>query len=278
MPATPGLAINHYITPPGHGLEAFLDDCVAAGATGVGLTERALAEVPLPALKRMLATRGLHVTSVNSAGFFLWADAARAARQREVNAGLLDAAAELGADTLVTIVGGLHDLGSPRPGALAEARRMAEQALPALAATAEARGIRLGLEPMHPMRIGSKSVLNSLRQAAALCAALPRHGIVLDLSHSWWEPELEPLLEGLAGRLMLVQLCGVALPGDPGAAQRRCGLAEGVADVGAILRLLRRCGYAGRFELEIFAEDLHGTPHRAVMQRAVADFARLATA
>jgi sugar phosphate isomerase/epimerase len=274
----PGLSINHYITPPGYRLEQFLDDCGTAGATGVGLTERALAEVPLPQLKRMLQVRGLHVTSVNSAGFFLWGDPARAERQRAVNATLLNAAAELGADTLVTIVGGLQDLGKMRPGALGQARRTVERALPAFAAAAEARGVRLGLEPMHPLRIASKSTLNSLHQAEALYATVPQHGIVLDLFHSWWEPELEPMLQRLVPRLTLVQICGVDLPATPGATQQRCEMSGGIVDVGDFMGRLRRCGYAGHFEFEIFADDLGARPHLGVMRRAVADFTRLAAA
>ena len=76
-----GLSINHYLTPAGYPLATFLDDAVAAGGSGVGLTERALAEMSVPALRRMLRDRNLRVTSVNSAGFFLWDDPARAKRQ-----------------------------------------------------------------------------------------------------------------------------------------------------------------------------------------------------
>ncbi|WP_246702109.1 sugar phosphate isomerase/epimerase [Xanthobacter sp. SG618] len=273
-----GLSINYYIAPPGYALERFLDDCAAAGATGVGLTERALEEVALPDLKRMLDERGLAVSSVNSAGFFLWGDAARAQRQVAINAALIEAAAVLCAGTLVTIGGGLGDLGTERPGDLARARRAVDAALPELCAAAEARGVRLGLETMHPIRIPTKSTVNTLTQAEALCGAHPGLGFILDVFHSWWDPDLEPVLARSIARLTLVQLSGVAQPRDPALLPARCPLSQGCVDTTELLRLLAQCGYGGPYEFELFAHELAGASVADAIRRAVDDFAALAAA
>jgi sugar phosphate isomerase/epimerase len=151
------LSINHYITPAGYPLSRFLDEAAAVGAGSVGLSERALSEADLSSLKRMLRDRELGVTSVNSAGFFLWADPERAQQQRSINATLLQAAAELSADTLVVIGGGLHDMGpQDAVSTLARARNTFEAELPALIEAAGRYGVRLGIEPMHPLRIFPK--------------------------------------------------------------------------------------------------------------------------
>lgn len=271
-----GISINHYLTPPGYPLETFLDQAVSAGANGVGITERTLSEAATPVLRAMLRERGLGVSSVNSAGFFLWADPERARVQRSVNTRLLEAAAELAADTLVVIGGGLQDMGSPHTrGALAHARAVLEAELPAMIEAAGKYGVRLGVEPMHPLRIFTKGTLNTLAQAAALCDRLPGLGVVLDLFHTWWDPDLEPMLARLSDRLRLVQLSGVAQPRHQNAAPRRCLLKQGVADVGRVLHALRRCGYRGRFEFELFAEDLEGQQVADVMTSAVAEFTSL---
>src|ERR1700758_2790067 len=102
----PGLSINHYIAPAGYPLERFFDDCKNVGATGVGLTERALGELSLATIKEMLKARQLAVTSVNSAGFFLWGDADKVGKQGEINSFLIEAAKMLGASALTTIAGG----------------------------------------------------------------------------------------------------------------------------------------------------------------------------
>lgn len=269
-----GISINHYLAPPGYPLQSFLDDAVSAGANGIGITERALSEAALPVLKAMLRERGLGVTSVNSAGFFLWADPERAKLQRSTNTRLLEAAAELEADTLVVIGGGLHDMAPQDNGQdLTRARAAVEAELPALIEAARKYGVRLGVEPMHPLRIFTKGTVNTLAQAAALCDRLPGLGIVLDLFHVWWDPDLEPMLARFSDRLTLVQLSGVMQPRNQNAVPRRCLLNQGSVDVGGILRALKQCGYQGRFEFELFAEDLDGQKVAEVMASAVAEFA-----
>ncbi len=262
-----GLSINHYLAPPGYPLSRFLDDCVAAGATGVGLTEHALDEAALPDLRRML-----RVSSVNSAGFFLWAEPDRVARQREANARLIEAAAELAAETLVTIGGGLHDAGPDAPGALPRARQAVEDALPALIQAARSSGVRLGIEAMHPIRIVTKATLNTLAQAEALCIRHPDLGVVVDAFHSWWDPDLEPVLARIVDRIRLVQLCGVKQPLDPAQAPRRCPMREGAADLAGLIDHLGRCGYRGGYEFEVFAQDLDGQTVPEAARQAAADF------
>lgn len=268
----PGLSINHYIAPEGYPLERFLDDCVKAGATGVGITERALSEMPSAELKRQLADRGLHVTSVNSAGFFLWSDAARLQRQQEINAHLIEVAADLEADTLVTIGGGLHDYEHMRPGDLQRARSTVIEQLPGLVDAAAHREVLLGLEPMHPVRIPNKSTLNTLAQTERLCDAHPGLGFVLDVFHSWWDPDLEDVLARMVSRLRLVQLTGVAQPRDPVPLPIRCGLSDGLVDMRVLIRMLEGIGYAGHYEFELFASDLRGSSVADAIRRAVDDF------
>ncbi|WP_295851041.1 sugar phosphate isomerase/epimerase family protein [Tardiphaga sp.] len=272
-----GLSINHYLAPAGYSLTAFLDEAAAAGASGVGLTERSFAEIPVATLKPMLRERGLSVTSVNSAGFFLWGNPERARQQRSINTSLIQNAAELAADTVVLIGGGLHDFGPEDDiTSLSRARSTFESELPAIIDEAERHGVRLGVEPMHPIRIFTKATLNTLAQTAALCDRHPKLGVVLDLFHCWWDPDLEPMLERLATRLTLVQLCGVVQPRQPELLPKRCLLREGVADVGGMLEMLHRFGYAKSFEFELFAHDLDGRTVSDTMRAVVNDFATLA--
>lgn len=267
-----GLSINHYIAPEGYALERFLDDCAEAGATGVGLTERALAEMPLEQLARAVQERSLKVTSVNSAGFFLWDDPQKARRQGEVNAELIHAAAVLGADALVTIGGGLHDYAEAGAGDLNRVRSTVDERLPALIAAASARGVSLGVEPMHPIRIPNKSTLNTLAQTERQLARHAGLGFVLDVFHSWWDPDLEEVLARAVSRLRLVQLVGVAQPRGDVLLPVRCPLGEGLVDLPALLGTLRRVGYGGNFEFELFAPDLRGATVAEAIRRAVAEF------
>lgn len=270
-----GLSINHYITPAGYPLEQFLDDCASAGATGVGLTERALGEVPLARIKDMLAARNLTVTSVNSAGFFLWGSEVRAQEQRNINAFLVEASHVLAASTLTTIGGGYADAGDAHPVSIQALRGRIENALPPLIAAAEAAGVKLGIEPMHPSRITNKSLLNTLAQTARLLARFPELTVILDAFHTWWEADLDTFIGTHASRLSCVQVSGIMLSNDPFMAPSRCGMREGVFDLKSLIRTLGAAGYRGPFEFELFAHELQGRAVSDVIRQAVGDFNEL---
>lgn len=270
-----GLSINHYITPADYPLERFLDDCATAGATGVGLTERALGELPLASMKEMLAVRKLSVTSVNSAGFFLWGEAGKTQQQREINAFLVEASHALDASALTTIGGGFTDGGEEPKRSIQELRKLIDDALPDLISVANAKGVKLGVEPMHPSRITNKSLLNTLAQTERLLASFPALTVVLDAFHTWWEPDLDTFIEKHVSRLSCVQLSGVVLSNDPTMAPSRCAMREGVVDLKALITTLRYSGYRGPFEFELFAHELGGRSVSDLIRQAVDDFNEL---
>lgn len=273
-----GLSINHYITPEGYPLERFLDDCARAGATGVGLTERALGEAPLAVIEEMLRARRLSVTSVNSAGFFLWGTAEKSRRQQEINAFLIDASGKLGATALTTIGGGLCDDGAASPANLRAARGKIVEALPPLIKAAGEKGVRLGVEPMHPSRIPNKCLLNTLSQTEKMLSRFPELTVILDAFHVWWEPDLDAFIENYAPRISCVQLTGVQLSENPAMAPSRCPMRSGCADVGGFIRQLRGSGYTGPFEFELFAHERAGREAADMIRQAVDDFAHLSGA
>lgn len=267
-----GLSINHYVTPADYPLERFLDDCAAAGATGVGLTERSLGELPLVSIKEMLAARKLRVTSVNSAGFFLWGEVGRAQKQREINAFLVEASHALDASALTTIGGGFTDGGKGQKRGIQELRKQIDEALPDLISTATAKGVKLGVEPMHPSRITNKSLLNTLAQTERQLSSFPALTVILDAFHTWWEPDLPAFIEKHVSRLSCVQLSGVVLSEDPAMAPSRCAMREGVVDLQDLVATLRSSGYRGPFEFELFAHELGGKSVSDVIRQAVDDF------
>jgi len=145
------LAANQYICPDGYGVGRFLDEVAGLGFRQVALNYTALDEMPVAALRRELAARDLTVTSLNSAGRFTWADQGSRRRQHDLNRSLIDAAAELAAGALCVITGGMAE----QPD-IATARARIADGLAGLDAEAAAAGVRLGLEPIHPVGILTK--------------------------------------------------------------------------------------------------------------------------
>jgi sugar phosphate isomerase/epimerase len=243
--------VNHYLCPGDMDVCNFLDALVRHGFSGVGLTQRALDALPLPRLREELATRGLSVSSLNTAGFFFDAIGAGSA-QALANERLLHAAAALSVPCLNVIVGSTPD----QP--LHEVRRHAAEQLQKLATRAGELKVPLVLEILNPLNTRGKSCLNTLAQAGKMMTGLQGMRLNADFFHIWWDPDLEQLLEGQAP-VGLLQICDIA--SDPVTGMpRRVPLGEGFFDWQRTLTAARRQFPHAPVELELFAEQLPGRP------------------
>jgi sugar phosphate isomerase/epimerase len=245
------LSFNYYVCPDSVSLAHFVPLAAAAGAKAVGLTVRAIRENEPQAIKRLLHSHGLKVSSLNSAGYFLFSDAAKKKEQEELNARLIAAAAELGAETLMVIAGGLSH-GSWR---MDEARGRIEEGVAGLAEQARRAEVQLAVEPIHPLGVLEKGCVNTIRQGLALARPYANVGLTLDFFHSWWDPDFLDFPE--REKLKLVQICNVSAPDRPEEFHREV-LENGFIDVAAAMRRLRDAGYKGYFEFEMFPPNLRG--------------------
>ncbi len=264
------LALSHYVCPGDVSVAQFLEIARDVGAGAVGLTVRALDEAGVAGLKAMLDDAGLAVSSLNSAGYFTYTDAERIGAQERRNHELIAAAAALDAGVLCVITGGvgLGDL------SLDAARGRIAEGFAGLAEQARAAGVRLGLEPIHPADIMAKGCVNSIADALAMTTDMPGVDLVLDLYHSWWDPDLAAAFESHLPRVALFQICNLVQPG-PEAPLEREVLSAGELDVAGLVRRAEAAGYAGWYEFELFAAQLRGRTVEAVLENAAAAFGSL---
>lgn len=265
-------AVSAYAAPWDCPTERFCGLLAEHGFGGIGLTAREVNASSPPALRRLLSAHGLRATSLNSAGYVLHADRAAARAQAELDDRLFATAAELDAPVNL-IPGGLLQAA---PGiSLADARSRAAEGIAHLAERARREDVRLALEPFHPMAIGPRGCINQISAALAAIAPYPWMGLTLDLHHSWWDADLEALLRDHPHRIMLIQVCGIALPAD-GAAPRRAELgASGMQEVRRILRLAAAAGYASGIEYEVFHDQVGAPDVEALLDRAAAELLKL---
>lgn len=253
------ISVSHYVCPREMSLLTFLDEIVEAGFTSVGLTVRALDEMPVGQIRQALEARGLGVSSVNTAGYFFEAEAA-AAKQSALNQRLLDAAAELEAANGVNLI-----VGSSALLPLAQTRNQALEQAGELAATAKAKGTRLLLEPMHPLLARTKGCVNTLAQAAQWLTDIPELALNIDLFHSWWDPSLEAACQGQCGKVAVVQICDLLL--DPATnLPRRAPLNEGTLDWSSLVETTLSALPGVPIELEWFADQMPDRNAIAVMR------------
>ena len=169
----------------------------------------------------------------------------------EDNRRVLEEAAAVGADHIVWIAGGLE----PDSKDIAGARARALEAFARLVPDARAAGVKLGIEPLHPMICNSRSVLCTLEQANDWCDQLEADdivGIVVDTYAVWWDPNLEPETRRAGSRICAFHV-NDWLPNTEDLRLDRGMMGDGVIDIPAIRQMVERVGYSGACEVEIFS-------------------------
>ena len=138
-----------------------------------------------------------------------------------------------------------------------------------LAPYAAEHGVRLVLEPLHPMYAADRAVLSTLAQALDLAAPYPAStvGVVIDCFHVWWDPELAASVAraGREGRIASYQVCDFNLPIAADPLLSRGMMGDGVVDFPAITRMVAETGYDGPVEVEIFNADIWAAPADEVL-------------
>ena len=251
------LSLNQRTTA-GWSLRQAIDGCVAAGLPAIGVWREPLAEVGLRTALAWLRDAGLRVSSVCRGGFFTAADLGARRRAHEENIRALDETAALEAPTLVLVPGGLPE--GDRD--LAGARARAAEAVAALAPEARSRGVRLGIEPMHPIFAADRGVVSTLAQALDLAEQHPVEevGVVVDTYHVWWEPEVMAQVARAGERITSYQLADWITPLPPDALLSRGMVGDGHVDFPAFTAAVAAAGYTGDVEVEIFNADVWAAP------------------
>lgn len=231
-----------------------------AGYESIGLWREPVQAIGLDKAVGLLADSGLRVSSLCRGGFFTAPDGPQRDRALDDNRVALEEARRLGTDTLVLVCGGLpagdHDL--------AGARERVRDAIGILVDDAASAGVRLALEPLHPMYAADRAVINTLGQALDIAEQFPAEavGVIVDTFHLWWDPELIRQI-GRAGkeRITGYQVCDwiTPLPADSLLARGIPG--DGHIDFAPITRAVAATGYSGDIEVEIFNADVWNRPY-----------------
>ena len=235
--------------------------CARHDIAAIGLWRDRVAEAGLDRAAALARQAGLHISSLCRGGFFTRAgsgDADGLAAARADNRAAVEEAAELGADTLVLVCGGLV----PGSRDLGLARRMVADAIGDLVPEAQRLGVRLGIEALHPMFCADRSVIASLGEAVDLALGFPADavGVVVDSYHVWWDARLTDEIARAAGRIVSYQVCDWVLPLPADALLGRGHVGDGVIDFGPISAAVTAAGYHGYVEVEIFNADVWAAP------------------
>ncbi|GAA3670132.1 sugar phosphate isomerase/epimerase family protein [Streptomyces iranensis] len=250
-PVVPRLSLNQE-TIKQWSLPELAEGCVKAGVTGVGLWREPVQKYGVDAAARLVRDAGLTVTSLCRGGFFTVSEPEARATALADNRRAIDEAATLGTDTLVLVSGGLP-AGSRD---LFAARERIADALAELAPYAADHGVRLAIEPLHPMYASDRCVVSTLAQALDLAERFPAEqvGVVVDTYHIWWDDTVADQIAraGTGGRIAAFQLADWITPLPEGVLLGRGQLGDGSVDFRWFRERVDATGYTGPIEVEIF--------------------------
>jgi sugar phosphate isomerase/epimerase len=236
--------------------------CAAAGIPGIGLWRDRVQEVGAERAARLVRDAGLTVTSLCRGGFFTAPDATGRAAAWDDNRRAVDEAAVLGTDVLVLVVGGLPAGSRDLP----DARRMVAEGVAELAPYAEQCGVRLAIEPLHPMFCADRAVVSTLGQAldiadeVAAASGQQNVGVCVDSYHVWWDPRLFEQVVRAGRRILAFQVCDWVLPLPADALLGRGHVGDGCIAFGPLAEAVAAAGYEGFTEVEIFNQEVWDTP------------------
>jgi sugar phosphate isomerase/epimerase len=234
------------------------DLCVRHEIPAIGLWREHVARAGLQAAAATVRAAGLRVSSLCRGGFFTHADAGMRAAAIADNKAAIAEAAELGTGTLVLVSGGLV----PGSRDIGLARRMIADAIGELVPVAQAHGVRLGIEALHPMFAADRCVITRLGEALDLALRFPADavGVVVDTYHVWWDASLRADIARAGERIVSYQVCDWILPLPADALLGRGHVGDGYIDFPPITAAVAAAGYAGDIEVEIFNESIWSAP------------------
>ncbi|MFD5567280.1 sugar phosphate isomerase/epimerase family protein [Streptomyces cadmiisoli] len=253
-------------------LPELVDACAESAIPGVGLWREPVRSYGLAATAKLVRDAGLTVTTLCRGGFLTAADPAGGAEALADNRRAVDEAAALGTDTLVLVSGGLP----PGSKDLRGARERIADALAELGPYAESHGVRLAVEPLHPMFAADRCVVSTLAQALDLAERFPAHqvGVTVDTYHLWWDDTAPEQIAraGAGGRLHIFQLADWITPLPEGVLNGRGQIGDGAIDMREWKRYVEAAGYTGPIEVELFNEELWARDGREVLAQTARRF------
>ncbi|MEV2217373.1 sugar phosphate isomerase/epimerase family protein [Streptomyces sp. NPDC050997] len=246
--------------------------CLELGVPGVGLWREPVQTYGVEATAKLVRDAGLAVTTLCRGGFFTAIDPDERARALDDNRRAVDEAATLGTDVLVLVSGGLP-AGSKD---LRGARERIADALAELGPYAEDHGVKLAIEPLHPMYASDRCVVSTLAQALDLAERFPAQqvGVTVDTYHIWWDDTAPEQIAraGAGGRIHTFQLADWTTPLPEGVLNGRGQIGDGAIDMREWLGYVTAAGYTGPIEVELFNDGLWARDGREVLAETATRF------
>lgn len=243
------LCIHTITTKPLHFEEA-CEAYAREGIRGITIWRDAIENIPAERVRGILQKHHLELVSYCRGGFFPHPDKQKRIDAIEENEAILNEAADIEAP-LVVLVCGSHTGQS-----LETSRRQILDGIEIILPRAEQLGIKLAIEPLHPMYADTRSAINTPKQANDLADFFdsPHLGVAIDIYHLWWDPMLrdEIMHCGNNNRLFAFHISDWISPTNDILNDRGL-MGEGCINIREISEWVKDSGFKGYSEVEVFS-------------------------
>lgn len=241
----------HTVTTKPWLIETAIEKYYAADIHGISIWRNYLDGQNLSQIESLLRNANMDVVSLVRGGFFTSKDQKTREKAIHDNKKAIDQAKAVNASMLVLVCGST-------PGQSLEiSRNQIREALDNLLPYAEKNSIKLAIEPLHPMYSDTRSAVNTMGQANEIVNQFNSEwlGVVFDVYHQWWDPDLPKEVIRCAGKNKLFG-CHISdwrVPTRDILNDREI-MGKGIIDIQFLIDLVNKTGYSGYFEVEIFSD------------------------
>ncbi len=199
---------------------------------------------------KMLRDSGLEVVSLCRGGFFPATSGQARLDARNDNRAIIDEAVAIGAPLVVLVCGASPEIELP------VARQMILDGLADIEPHAKDAGVKLAIEPLHPMYADTRSAINTMDQANNMIMALGSNqvGIAVDVYHVWWDSFLKAEIGRAKGSIFAFHVCDWRTPTRNLLTDREI-MGKGCIRIREIREWVEQAGFNGFIEVEIFSDD-----------------------
>jgi len=254
----------HTLTTKPWNLQQCAENYSAAGIHGITIWRNVLENQNLKIAKTLLDDYGMNVVSVARGGFFPSVEKEKRQAAIDDNLFCIEQAAAVGAPLIVLVCGA--DGRQP----LEKSRDQIREGILKILPQAKAAGVKLAIEPLHPMYAGDRSAINTLAQANQMAEEINSEfvGIAVDVYHLWWDNTLqqEMIRCGKNGKLFAFHVCDWNVPTTDFLNDRGL-MGDGCINIKEIRGWVEESGFSGYNEVEIFSNKYWATDQNAYLEK-----------
>ena len=254
----------HTLTTKPWNIEECIKNYTNAGISGITIWRNVLENKNLKEVKKLLDDSNLDVVSLCRGGFFPSLDAEKRAVAIDDNLLAIDQAAVVGAPLIVLVCG------ADGRQSLEKSRDQIKEGILKILPYAKSAGVKLAIEPLHPMYAGDRSAVNTMKQANDMAAEINSEwvGVAVDVYHLWWDPALKEEIERCADQkhLFAFHVCDWNVPTIDFLNDRGL-MGEGCINIPEIRSWVEEAGFKGYNEVEIFSDKFWASDQKEYLEK-----------